>query len=49
MKRVQIMMVLLGSLLLLIGLILNRSVGLPFLAVGLALMLIGVIKETAKK
>ncbi|MBG9209398.1 hypothetical protein P3U41_12080 [Mammaliicoccus sciuri] len=49
MKSVQILMVIIGCILLLIGLIANQQIGITFLIIGLALILFGVIKEPSSK
>lgn len=49
MKKVQYMMVLLGSIMLLIGLTISQQVGIFFLVVGLLMLIVGVIKETKPK
>ncbi|MBF0772830.1 hypothetical protein [Mammaliicoccus sciuri] len=49
MKRVQILMVIIGCIFLLIGLIVNQQIGITFLIIGLAMILFGVIKEPSSK
>ncbi|GGI39195.1 hypothetical protein [Mammaliicoccus stepanovicii] len=49
MKRVQMMIVLLGCILLLVGLVTHQAVGVSFLVIGVLLIMFGVIKETTKK
>src|SRR5699024_8573390 len=49
MKRVQILMVLIGCILLLTGLVVHQSLGVIFLIIGVTMILFGIIKETAKK
>ncbi|WP_436875561.1 hypothetical protein [Mammaliicoccus sciuri] len=49
MKRVQILMVIIGCIFLLIGLIVNQPIGITFLIIGLAMILFGVIKEPSSK
>ncbi|MFV5768049.1 hypothetical protein [Mammaliicoccus sciuri] len=49
MKRVQILMVIIGCIFLLIGLIANQHIGITFLIIGLAMILFGVIKEPSSK
>lgn len=49
MKRVQILMVLIGCVLLLTGLVVHQSLGVIFLIIGVTMILFGIIKETAKK